>query len=325
LRPLGLVATARRLPKATAIEIAGLLYDAADPGGSVESDETTLIADEHEVHQSETEPGSPAANCHGSETLDVDEPAEDEAIEPSLLVRVLGVPAVEGCPNVGRIELNLVTFLACSGRSATESQVIDAVWNGRAIERATLWNRTSRAHAALAGHIPPRDQGTNVVRLAPGVMTDLQLLQRAIAAAREESSAQAIDHLSNAMDLVTGVPFDAVGYDWAHEQQHYAEACELIERAALLTVDLALDSEDVATARHVVSQALKALRANEPLYRARMRIEAHCGNQAGVQAAYDELALVLSDLDGDFGTYAPCATTTALLERLVRGEVVRAA
>ena len=151
---------------------------------------------------------------HEAETLDVDECAADALVRPEVIVRTLGVPSVDGHPTLGRLELNLVTFLACSGGSATESQVIDAVWNGRAIERGTLWNRISKAPAALGGYIPPRDQGSNLVRIAPDVTTDLELLRDAVEQATQLSSAQAVDYLRTAMDLVSGVPFDAVGYDW---------------------------------------------------------------------------------------------------------------
>jgi DNA-binding SARP family transcriptional activator len=232
-------------------------------------------------------------------------------------VRVLGVPAVDGYPDLGRIELNLVAYLACRGGRATENQVIDAVWNGRAIERAALWNRISKARAALGRFIPARDQGANVVRLADGVTTDLDLFRASVERARRVSSAEAIELLRAAMSLVHGVPFDSPGYDWAHEQQHYADACELIERAALDLVDLALEDDDVPVAREAVSQALKALRIHEPLYRARMRIEARCGNDAGVRAAYNELAGLLDELDDGAGAFTPSAATTALLNDLV--------
>jgi hypothetical protein len=119
------------------------------------------------------------------------------------------------------------------------------------------------------------------------------------------------------MDLIRGVPFDAVGYDWAHEQQHYADACELVEQATLTIVDFALDLNDVVAARRAVSQGLKALRVNEPLYRARMRIEAHCGNHAGIRAAYDELVALLDELSDGDDSYTPSSTTTELLNELV--------
>jgi hypothetical protein len=120
------------------------------------------------------------------------------------------------------------------------------------------------------------------------------------------------------MDLVRGVPFDAVGYDWAHEQQHYADACELVEQAALTILELALDLDDVSAARRAVSQGLKALRVNEPLYRARMRIEAHCGNHAGIRAAYDELVGLLEELSDGEDSYTPSSVTTTLLNELLQ-------
>ena len=95
-----------------------------------------------------------------------------------------------------------------------------------------------------------------------------------------------------------GVPFDAVGYEWAYEQQHHARACELIETAGLRLVDLALDADDVIAARAAVISALAALKINEPLYRARMKIEAHVGNTVGVQTAYNEIVALIGDLDG---------------------------
>jgi two-component SAPR family response regulator len=150
------------------------------------------------------------------------------------------------------------------------------------------------------------------------VTTDAELLRRAVEQAQQLSSAQAVDHLRAAIDLVTGVPFDAVGYEWAHEQQQYADACQLIERAALVLVDLALDLDDVATAKDATSIGLKALRLNEPLYRARMRIEAHCGNRAGVRHTYDELVSLLAELDEGTAAYSPTHATTALLDELLQ-------
>jgi hypothetical protein len=239
---------------------------------------------------------------------------------PELLVRVLGSPRIDQHTGLGRIELNLVTFLACNGGYASESQLINAVWNGRAIERATLWNRISKARAILGRFVPARDQGSSIVRLAPGVMTDAQMLKSAMDNAHDVSAGRALDQLGAAMEMIRGVPFDAVGYDWAHEEQHYADACELVERATLKIVDLALELDDVTAARQAVSQGLRALRVNEPLYRARMRIEANCANQAGVRAAYDELAALLEELSDGDESYAPSSATTALLDELLHRE-----
>jgi hypothetical protein len=315
LQPLGLTFTASQLASATARQIADAIREASEPDEPSSDHVATTNAG------TETAPVEASIRYVGPPRVaDPDLNGDDPEIPPrpaQVIVRTLGVPSVDGHPSLGRIELNLVTYLACAGGSATESQVIDAVWNGRAIERGTLWNRISKARAALGGFIPPRDQGTNLVRLAPDVTTDAALLRAALDRARQLSGAQAIDHLRDSLELVTGVPFDAVGYDWAHEQQHYADACELIERAVLTLVELALDLDDVITAKDAVSVGLKALRVNEPLYRARMRIEAHCGNVAGVRNAYDELLSLLAELDDRTGTYNPTNATVNLLEQLL--------
>ncbi len=317
LRPLGLHITAHQLRAAQAAEIAEMLREAAVPQPHSGSPAETCLTSQAPRHRDLPSSSISPVPDGADDLVDDDEPEGDQP-HPEVIVRILGVPSVDGHPSLGRIDLNLITFLACSGGTATESQVIDAVWNGRAIERSTLWNRISKARAALGGFIPPRDQGTNLVHIAPSVTTDAELLRRAVEQAQQLSSAQAVDHLRSAIELVTGVPFDAVGYDWAHEQQHYADACQLIERAALMLVDLALDLDDVATAKDAASIGLKALRLNEPLYRARMRIEAHCGNRAGIRHTYDELVSLLAELDEGTATYSPTHATTALLDELLQ-------
>ncbi|MFT3851347.1 MAG: hypothetical protein QM733_01180 [Ilumatobacteraceae bacterium] len=210
-----------------------------------------------------------------------------------------------------------MTFLACSGGSASESQVIDAVWGGRAIERTTLWNRISRARSVLRDALPAREQGSTTLRLAPDVVTGVELLRGAFDDSARLSSHPATERLRQALTLVGGVPFDAPGYDWAYERQHYADACELVERCTLRLVDLALDDDDLTTAREAVSAGLRALRINEPLYRARMRIEAQGGNVAGVRQVYDELVNLLAELDDGDGAYLPAPATEALRDELL--------
>jgi nucleoid-associated protein YgaU len=82
------------------------------------------------------------------------------------------------------------------------------------------------------------------------------------------------------------------------------------------TFDLALQHDRVDIAQRAVSQGLRALRVNEPLYRARMQIEARDGNTAGVRNAYNELAQLLDDLAGGADRYKPSGRTRALLEEL---------
>ena len=83
-------------------------------------------------------------------------------------------------------------------------------------------------------------------------------------------------------------------------------------------VELALAADDVVTARAAVAQALIGLPGNELLYRARMRIEAHAGNRAGVRSVYAELVSVLEEMGGDVAEAAdPSPATKQLFEQLV--------
>ena len=316
LNPLALSVHAAGVPRCAAAQVAILLDEASN------SDSQAAIADEREEGPAtQTAPSDerfkPQTFDFHTELGDLGTDDDWSEPQPELLVKVLGVPRIDSYPNLGRLELNLVTFLACNHGSATEDQLIDAIWNGRAIERTTVWNRISKARAALGRHLPARDQGSNTVRLAAGVITDLDIFETLTTRASHVSSTDAIELLTRAMTLIDGAPFDAAGYDWAHEHQHHARACELIESGALRLVDIALDHDDPATARLAISQGLRALRINEPLYRARMRLEAHVGNHGGVRTTYDELVRLLDELAEPGETYQPSNPTKALLEQLV--------
>jgi DNA-binding SARP family transcriptional activator len=309
LTPLGLTVTAAQLPIETVNAIEELVTDAAtiaepdefDDPGVADPSPPTLLLDLGDVDRGE--------NDLGDDTDDVSEPA--------VLVRVLGPPSIPTHPKIGRTDVNLLAFLTCSNGTATEDQIIDAVWCGRNVERSTLWNHLSKVRSALGtDHVPSRDQGSTRVRLGPDITSDLAYFAMLLQHAEHASTTEAVALLRRALDLVDGVPFDAVGYEWAHEQQHHARACNLIEIATLRLVDLAID-DDPATARHALNQGLRALRVNEPLYRARMRLEAHIGNHTGVRAVYNELTQLLNELADDGEEYEPSSRTRSLLSELL--------
>jgi DNA-binding SARP family transcriptional activator len=309
LAPLGLTVTAAELSTATIETVEELINDA-----------TAIVEPVHGISD-EPEPALTLALAdfeaeeNGIDDLTVE---TAEVVEPSVMVRVLGPPSIPSHPKIGRTDVNLLAFLACNEGSATEDQIIDAVWCGRNVERATLWNHLSKVRSALGTeHVPSRDQGDTRVRIGDGISSDLAYLAALVHHAERASSAEAACLLRRALDLVDGVPFDAAGYDWAHEQQHHARACSLIETATLRLVDLAIDDDDPATARHALNQGLRALRVNEPLYRARMKLEAHIGNHTGVRTVYNELTQLLNELADDGETYEPSGRTRALLTELV--------
>jgi hypothetical protein len=240
--------------------------------------------------------------------------------EPLLLVRVLGAPTVPDRPDLGRRELILTVYLACQDGPVAASAVQDALWGGKPVEAKTVWNVIGSTRKAL-GDLP---DGTSVLpaadrsrggtlRLARGVSTDLSVMRSLVARATAASSSKAVELLREALMLVNGPPFDAVGYDWAYRDQDVAEASALIEQATEQLVDHALDAGLVDVARDAIVRGLRGLPGNEELYRCRMRVEHRAGNLAGVTAAYEELVTYLADLDTE-----PSPATAALFHDLVR-------
>lgn len=236
--------------------------------------------------------------------------------QPEHIVRVLGVPRIDGFERVGPLELGIVAFLACNGGRATPDQIKDAVWNGKRIEHGTFTNRLTKTRQALPGFLPGRTQQELDVELAPGITSDLALMRELVAHAERASASPACELLHKALSYVSGPPFDATGYDWAHVRQDHAAASTLIERAALGLAELALEDGDINRAREACRTGLIGLPLNEPIYVARMRVEAAAHNPAGVTAAFNELTSALREFSDSFGQLEPDPETVAEYEEL---------
>jgi nucleoid-associated protein YgaU len=272
---------------------------------------------EHEPDDLSTSNGHAAVEAAFDELFP--EPTPDRC-EPAMVVHVLGAPSVPDRPEIGRRELILTTYLACREGPVAASAVQDALWGGKPVETKTVWNvigATRRALGDLEDGSPAmpaadRSRGGSL-QLAAGVTTDLAILRRLVSEADGASSSEAITLLREGLSLVTGPPFDAVGYDWAYRDQDVAEASTLIEQAAERLVELALEADQVDIAREAVVRGLRGLPGNEELYRCRMRVEHHAGNLPGVTAAYEELVAYLDDLETE-----PSPATSALFHELAR-------
>ena len=272
---------------------------------------------EHEPDDLSTSNGHPAAEAAFDELFP--EPTPDRC-EPTMVVHVLGTPSVPDRSDIGRRELILATYLACREGPVAASAVQDALWGGKPVETKTVWNvigATRRSLGDLDDGSPvmpaaDRSRGGSL-QLAAGVITDLAILRRLVSEADGASSSEAITLLREGLSLVTGPPFDAVGYDWAYRDQDVAEASTLIEQAAERLVELALEAGQVDIAREAVVRGLRGLPGNEELYRCRMRVEHHAGTLPGVTAAYEELVTYLDDLETE-----PSPATSALFHDLAR-------
>ena len=237
---------------------------------------------------------------------------------PSLFVRVLGKPRVEGVPELTRYERMVVAYVASVGGEADDGPVRDAVWGGTLISDKRFWNVVAGLRSKLGPQAcPSRTTGSPTVRLVDA-MTDLQLFEALAARASSVSTGEALELLSEALDLIAGEPYDDIGCEWAFDSQLTFKAAQAIESTALRAVELALTADDPAVARSAISQALLAMPGNEVLYRARMRVEAHLGNRAGVRDVYAELRAVLADLGSDCGDGGdPSPASRRLYEQLI--------
>jgi hypothetical protein len=312
LEPLGLMFSAAGISLGEATEVAEILDGLDSPALGVDGEQELLDVFTLSAPIETDDAVGPT-----------EEDSDDQAGTPGCLVRLLGRPRIDGIADLGPLEISIIAFLACNGGSATPEQVIDAVWNGRLIERGTFLNRLTKTRRAAPGVLQSRSSGTRRLALAKGVTTDLELLERAVRGAADSSTGEAIDHLRAGLAYVDGVPFDSPNLDWPHNQQHHAHASTLIEHAALKLVDLALDIGDTATARFACQQGLIGLPLNEPLYCARMRVEAAAGHPNGIREAFRDLVRGLSGLDDGLGTYQPDPSTTRLYEQLLTASKLR--
>jgi DNA-binding SARP family transcriptional activator len=316
LVPLGLTFDLAGLPATSATDVATLLEELdkipAPETSSDTSQQLTLPADpvEHGNGTADTSSTSAADepsvsnNGAGPHRDDLDD--DHEPMWPPLMVKVLGRPHVPARPGLKRRELALVVYLASKGQPTPAASVQHAVWNGRAVQTKTVWNLATATRAALGqlddgtAAMPASQRAHNTLALAPGVRTDLQVMQDLYERAEHASSAHAIELLQQGLDLIEGQPFDGADFEWAHHTELLvAQATRLIEGAAERLVELALDAGRIDLARHAITQGLRALPGNEVLYRARMNVEHGDGNLAAVRSAYDELVSFLADIDAD--------------------------
>ena len=216
---------------------------------------------------------------------------------------------------MGRREIVAAVVVACHDGPISSSVVQDAIYGDTGIERKTLFNVIGYTRTALGKF----DDGTEILPdrhkrhldMAEGVSTDLAVLKEAVKLAETMSSAEAIAVLDAAHQLITGPPFNADGYDWAHEKQFYREATDAINDATIALVDHALLGEAIDIARAAVIAPSERSTSTSPCTAFACASNTVPGNLAGAKAAYDELNRHLLDLDTE-----PSEETRALASQL---------
>jgi hypothetical protein len=213
-------------------------------------------------------------------------------------VRVLGPVVFEGtsAPLTGR-SAELVAYLACHPEGVSAGRIKAALWPVREPRPQTWLNRMSACRQALGvaadGEYVLPHFDNRLCRLHRAVGTDVMALERVL---RRAGSGEMSDlaELREALGLVRGRPFEApTGYEWAYQELHVAHAERVVEDAARLLAEWALEARDWELALWATEKGLLCASTSELLYQVRMRAYHAAGDAEGVERAMRELLAAL--------------------------------
>lgn len=221
-----------------------------------------------------------------------------------IVVRLMGgVDVVSRAGDVGQFErsktVELIAWLATHRTSSTRTSARTALWE-LDVRDATFANVVSEARRALGRLVPPPNEEewlartlTEQLPLHPSVVTDAQLIEERVCAARLQSPAQAIETLRPAAEMIRDMPFAGTSYLWPDAE---GITSNLVLLATAVTTELAghaLTVGDVDLVFWATGQGLKVLNGHEELIGLRMRAHAHAGDMAGVRQEWESYERVI--------------------------------
>lgn len=212
----------------------------------------------------------------------------------------------------------LLAYLALRPeRSATRDEVRDHLWWARSISTRSVDTLIGGTRKVLGGvdvlSAAQGDPGRRRYHLAPQVVTDVELLDHALAHARATMDASAFEALVSALQHVDAAAFreghmGAGLAEWGSAHRVIDQVEQTLIEAALLTADRlrAGGPESIPDAKQVVDVALRACPVNEALVRAAMELDAATGDRDAALARYAALTtrLGLDDLEPESETSA---------------------
>ena len=244
---------------------------------------------------------------------------DDEEPTPERDIRLLGPFEVEGLPASGPDAADLLMFLAVHRGGATvEALAGDLGWD---IER------TAGVFAATGDALGCDDEGRPLLavdgdghhRLSTTVSCDAERLHALTRGLRQTPPAAQAQRLTEALDMVRGVPFRDAG-GWAHAESMVPATIALVSDLAHQLATLMMTFGDLERASWAVDQGLLANPSCELLYRDRMRIADARGDFELLDSVMRELR---AQAESDHGWVTP--ETLQLYERLKRSTRITAA
>ncbi len=304
LEPLGLRLRPLSLAEPTSARLARLIESADHPPRQHDVGDRSDAVDADDA----ADAGRPA-----SAPVAVAGEADEPYLEPdwSLLVRTFGPPRVVDRAGTEVAfarskSLELVCWLTRHRRTATRGGARSALWEAE-VTNGTFANVVSDARQSLAGAVeaPAGEHWlgrtlTEQLLLHPGVVSDVELLDRRLRHARRQDSVGARRTLGDALELFGGAPFDAAGYLWPDAEGLVSNDALLATTVAGELAELCLEAGDLDGVFRATSAGLAVLPGHEELLALRMRAHAANGDLAAVKREWESYArIVAADLFGD--------------------------
>ena len=205
--------------------------------------------------------------------------------------------------NPGRFErsktVELIAWLATHRERSTRSGARTALWE-LDVRDATFANVVSEARRGLARLVAPPDGEewvgrtlTEQLPLHDAVVTDADLVDERVTAARLQPPAQAIDTLRPAVAMIRDMPFAGTSYLWPDAE---GITSNLVLLAITATTDFAahaLSLGDTDGVFWATGHGLEVLPGHEELIGLRMRAHARSGDLAGVRQEWESYERVV--------------------------------
>jgi hypothetical protein len=224
--------------------------------------------------------------------------------EHSIVVRLMGgvdVVDVSGAP--GKFErsktVELIAWLATHREKSTRTAARTALWE-LDVRDATFANVVSEARRALGRLVVPTDDEewlertlTEQLPLHESVVTDADLVEDRLNAARLQPPAQAIVTLGPAAEMIRDMPFAGTSYLWPDAEGITSNLVLLATGVATELAGHALSLGDIDLVFWATGRGLTVLPGHEELIGLRMRAHARAGDLAGVRQEWESYERVI--------------------------------
>ncbi len=292
--------------------VTDLLVDAVEPVIDIDPSGTG------EPSSSEATEGHLLPSVTAEATLEtplIETPAGEPFVarEHSIVVRLMGrVDVIDVDSTPGKFErsktVELIAWLATHREKSTRTAARTALWE-LDVRDATFANVVSEARRALGRLVVPDGHEewlgrtlTEQLPLHKSVVTDADLVQDRLDAARLQAPAHAIDTLRPAAEMIRDMPFAGASYLWPDAEGITSNLVLLATGVAAELAGHALSLGDIDLVFWATGRGLTVLPGHEELIGLRMRAHARAGDLAGVRqewASYERVIVADAWSDGE--------------------------